>query len=162
MKIHAYEKLWLIASLILIVAFIATVTYGAVGMGIVLPDDRAEPIDPNTLDEDERFSDPRVEHIGDQEYEVYVVANMFFYQPDPIEVPANSEVTFYVTSRDVIHSFTVPGTNINTMVIPGEISTLTVEFDEPGEYGFICNEYCGMGHHDMVGQLIVVDEDEFE
>ena len=162
MKIHEYEKLWLVVSLILIVAFIATVTYGAVGLEIVLPDDREDPVDPNALDEDDRFAEPRVEQVGENEYEVYVVALTFIFQPDPIEVPANSEVTFYVTSADVIHSFTVPGTNVNTMVIPGEVSVLTVEFDEPGEYGVICHEYCGAGHHDMEAQLIVVDEDEFE
>lgn len=48
------------------------------------------------------------------------------------------------------------------MAIPGEVATMTVEFDEPGEYGVICNEYCGSQHHEMEGELIVVDEDEFE
>ncbi len=38
---------------------------------------------------------------------------------------------------------------------------MTVEFDEPGEYGVVCNEYCGSGHHDMEGELIVHPEDEF-
>ncbi len=60
--------------------------------------------------------------MGEDEYEAYVVAMTFIYQPDPIEVPANSEVTFYVTSRDVIHSFTVVGTNTNTMVIRRGVS----------------------------------------
>jgi cytochrome c oxidase subunit 2 len=48
------------------------------------------------------------------------------------------------------------------MVIPGQVATITVEFDEPGEYGILCNEYCGSGHHDMEGKLIVVPEDEYE
>jgi cytochrome c oxidase subunit 2 len=82
--------------------------------------------------------------------------------PVQIEVPANSEVTFYITSRDVTHSFSVVGTNVNTMVIPGEISQMTVQFDEPGEYGILCNEYCGEFHHTMEGKLNVVPEDEFD
>ncbi|MDQ2050766.1 cytochrome c oxidase subunit II [Natronolimnohabitans sp. A-GB9] len=162
MKIHTYEKLWLGAAMVLIVALIATITYGAVGLGISMVDDEEETIDPDALDEDDRFNDPRVEHVGENEYEAYVVARTFMYQPDPIEVPANSEVTFYVTSTDVIHSFSVVGTNINTMVIPGEVSSMTAEFDEPGEYGVVCNEYCGSGHHTMEGQLHVVPEDEFD
>ena len=48
------------------------------------------------------------------------------------------------------------------MVIPGEVSAMTVEFEDPGEYGVVCNEYCGAGHHDMEGQLIVHPEDEFD
>ncbi len=162
MNIHAYERLWVAGSMVLIVGFIATITYGAVGLGITMVDDGEEPLAPDEIDEDERFGEPRVEEVGDDEYEVYVVSATFFFQPDPIEIPAESEVTFYVTSRDVIHSFTVVGTNTNTMVIPGEVSAMTVEFDEPGEYGIVCNEYCGAGHHDMEGELIVLDPEEFE
>ncbi len=162
MNIHTYEKLWLVAAMVLIVGFIATVTYGAVGVGIEMVDDDGATLDPNSLDEDERFSDPRVEEVGEDEYEVYVVARQFLFQPDPIEVPANSEVTFYVTSADVIHGFEVAGTNVNTMVIPGEVAKLTVQFDEPDEYGIVCNEYCGSGHHGMEGKLIVTPEDEYD
>ncbi|GAB3672977.1 cupredoxin domain-containing protein [Halopiger thermotolerans] len=162
MNIHTYEKIWLVAAMVLIVGFIATITYGAVGPGIAMIDDEGGDIDPDNIDEHERFSDPGVTHVGGNEYEVNVVAQAWTYFPREIEVPANSTVTFYVTSRDVTHSFTVPGTNINTMVIPGEISKMTVEFDEPAEYGILCNEYCGSGHHTMEGKLTVVPEDEFD
>ncbi|SDK46553.1 cytochrome c oxidase subunit II [Natronorubrum texcoconense] len=162
MNIHTYEKLWLVAAMVLIVGFIATITYGSVGLGITMVGDQQPTIEPSEISDDERFGEPRVEHVGENEYEAYVVAQTFAFSPDPIEVPANSEVTFYVTARDVIHSFSVAGTNINTMVIPGEIAEMTVEFDEPGEYGIVCNEYCGSGHHDMEGMLHVVPEDEFD
>ncbi len=162
MNIHTYEKVWLIGSMVLIVGFIVTITYGAVGLGIAMVDDSEETIEPTELDEDERFAEPRVEQVGENEYEAYVVAQTFMFQPDPIEVPAGGEVTFYATSRDVIHSFSVVGTNVNTMVIPGEVATMTVEFDEPGEYGVVCNEYCGSGHHEMEGELHVVPEGEFD
>ena len=45
-----------------------------------------------------------------------VVAGMFSFAPDPIEVPAGKPVTFRLTSRDVIHGFEVVGTNANAMV----------------------------------------------
>ncbi len=162
MNIHTYEKLWLIGAMLLIVGFIATITYGSVGLGIAMIDDSEETIDPSDISDDDRFSDPRVEQVGDNEYEAYVVAQTFIFRPDPIEIPENSEVTFQVTSPDVIHSFSIVGTNVNTMVIPGEVSSMTAEFDEPGEYGVICNEYCGTGHHDMEGKIVVVPEEEFD
>lgn len=162
MNIHTYEKVWLVAAMVLIVGFIATITYGAVGPGIAMIDDDGGSIDPANINDHERFSEPGVTHVGGNEYEVAVVAQAWAYMPGEIEVPANSEVTFYVTSRDVTHSFTVVGTNMNTMVIPGEVSQMTVEFDEPGEYGILCNEYCGQGHHTMEGKLTVVPEDEFD
>lgn len=162
MRVHAYETLWLVAALLLVVGFILTITYGTVALGITMVDDREETLDPDEIDEDERFQDPRVEQTGENEYDVYVVAFQFLFDPRTIELPANSTVTFYVTSRDVIHSFSLVGTNTNTMVIPGEVSVMTVEFDEPGEFGVVCNEYCGIGHHDMEGLVRVVDEGGFE
>ncbi|QSX01050.1 cytochrome c oxidase subunit II [Haloterrigena alkaliphila] len=162
MNIHTYEKIWLGAAMALIVGFIATITYGAVGPGIAMVDDDGGSIDPGEISDHERFGDTGVEHVGGNEYEVTVVAQAWSYSPSEIEVPAGSEVTFYVTSRDVTHSFSVVGTNVNTMVVPGQISEMTVEFDEPGEYGILCNEYCGEGHHTMEGKLTVVPEDEFD
>ncbi len=162
MHIHRYEKLWLVVSLLLIVGLIATVTYGAVGAGVAMISDEEDTVDPNALSEDDRFAEPRVEHVGENEYEAYVVAQAFIFRPDPIEIPEGSTVTFYITSPDVIHGFQLAGTNVNTMVIPGEVAKLTVEFDEPGEYGVVCNEFCGSGHHDMEGLLIVHPEDEYE
>ena len=162
MHIHAYEKLWLALSIGLILALIGTVTYGAVGPGVAMVADTQPTIDPSTLDEDERFSEPRVEQVGENEYEAYVLAYQFGFEPTPIVVPANSTVTLHITSRDVIHGFEVAGTNANAMVVPGEVSEITVETDEPTEYGLVCNEYCGAGHHVMEGKIHVVSRSEFE
>ncbi|MFY4816183.1 cytochrome c oxidase subunit II [Halorubrum sp. Atlit-26R] len=162
MHIHAYEKLWLALSIVLILALIGTVTYGAVGPGVAMVADSQSTIDAGGIDEDERFSEPRVEQVGENEYEAYVVAYQFGFEPTPIVVPANSTVTLQVTSRDVIHGFEVAGTSANTMVVPGEVSEITVETDEPTEYGIVCNEYCGAGHHVMEGKLHVVSQSEFE
>ena len=165
MNIHSYEKFWLLASMVLIVGFILTITYGAVGLGIAMVDDSEDTIDPETLTEHPDFSDPGIEADGEGGYDVYVEAIQFAYFPNDMRVPGNSTVTFHVTSSDVIHSFSVVGTNANTMVIPGEIASVTVEtddVDEPRKYGVICTEYCGSGHHDMEAALTIVPEDEFE
>lgn len=162
MHIHKYEKFWLALALVLILAFIATVTYGAVGAGVSMVSDDEDPLNPDTLQDDPRFGEPRVEQVGENEYEAYVVARQFEFIPDPIVVPEHSTVTLYVTSADVIHGFSVVGTNANTMVIPGEVATLTVETDDPREFGIVCNEYCGPAHHSMEGKLVVVPEDEFD
>ncbi|ELZ32223.1 cytochrome c oxidase subunit II [Halorubrum ezzemoulense] len=162
MHIHAYEKLWLALSIVLILALIGTVTYGAVGPGVAMVADSQSTVDAAALDEDERFSEPRVEQVGENEYEAYIVAYQFGFEPSPIVVPANSTVTLHVTSRDVIHGFEVVGTSANTMAVPGEVSEITVETEEPTEYGLVCNEYCGAGHHVMEGKINVVSQSEFE
>jgi cytochrome c oxidase subunit 2 len=94
-----------------------------------------------------------------------MVAQIWSFLPDRIEVPAGSEVTFHLTARDVTHGFKLEGTNVNVMVLPGQISTLKATFDKPGTYDFICHEYCGyvagstIGHHTMYGQLTVLPAD---
>ena len=166
MEIHRFERLWILVSLLLIVGFIATVTYGAVGVGVQMVGDSGGTVDPGAVRAGEAagFSDPGVRATDDGGYAAYVVSYQFFFQPgtnEPIRVPAGSPVTFHVTSADVIHGFSLVGTNVNVMVIPGQITQFTVEFDRPGEYGIVCNEYCGAGHHTMEGRIVVVPADEF-
>ncbi len=161
MEIHRYEKLWLGAALLLIVTFISTIVFGAIGPGVAMVDADGGTIAPDELSESDRFSEPRVEHVGGDRYEVYVVARRFAFQPGTIDVPAGSNVTMYVTSADVIHGFEVVGTNVNVMAIPGQVARVEVHFEEPGEYGILCNEYCGSGHHVMEGKLNVVPQAEY-
>jgi cytochrome c oxidase subunit 2 len=166
MEIHRYEAVWIGVSMLLIVGWIATVTYGAVGVGIEMVDDSggqiAEPADPTAS---ENFEEPGVYQTGPDEYAVYVISRQFLFDPgssQAIRVPAGSTVTLYVTSADVIHGFEVAGTNVNAMVIPGQVTRMTVEFEDPATYGIVCNEYCGAGHHAMEGRLEVVPPAEFE
>jgi cytochrome c oxidase subunit 2 len=164
MHVHKYEKLWLAAALLLIVGLIGTITFGAVGAGVTMVDDSGGTVDPSSLSDHPQFGDPGVVQTGPNEYEVYVVSQQFSFSPDPIRVPAGSEVTFHITSRDVIHGYQVVGTNANTMAVPGQVSEMTVRFDETDEvreYGILCNEYCGAAHHTMEGKIVVVPADEY-
>jgi cytochrome c oxidase subunit 2 len=165
--IHRYEKLWTGASLLLIVGFIATVTYGAVAIGVTMVDDSGGTIDADSLGDHPEFGDPGVRATmedGERTADAWVVSRQFLYEPgtaSPITVPVDTPVTFHVTSADVIHGFSLVGTNVNTMVIPGQVAEITVEFSETGEYGLVCHEYCGAGHHDMAGVVDVVPRAAF-
>jgi cytochrome c oxidase subunit 2 len=163
MEIHRFEKLWLALSLLLIVSFVGTITYGSVSEGIEMVNDEGGTIDSANLSGTE-FEDPGVRQVGDNEFEVYVVARQFLFEPgtsDPIVLPEDSTVTFYVTSPDVTHGFNLAGTNLNTMVIPGQVAELTTNFAETGKYGIVCHEYCGSAHHTMEGELRVVPQSEY-
>ncbi|MFA1611185.1 cytochrome c oxidase subunit II [Halobellus rubicundus] len=165
MEIHRFEKLWFGASLLLIVVLIATIVYGAVGPGVAMVDDSGGIVDPSALTDSENFREPGVYEADDGGYDVYVRAQQFAFQPgtnSPIRVPADTDVTFYVSSPDVTHGFNLAGTNVNTMVIPGQVAEVTVNFDEPGTYHIVCNEYCGAAHHTMRGTVEVVPRDQFD
>lgn len=158
MKVDLYERFWMWASAVLIVIFLVTLVTTA-GSQAIRPPSHIETVDPTALSEHPEFGAPGVETQPDGSVRVTVVAEMFIWDPDPIEVPAGVPVTFRLTSADVIHGFEVVGTNANAMVIPGYVTEFSMTFDEAGEYLILCHEYCGLLHHEMMSKLIVQGED---
>ena len=52
-------------------------------------------------------------------------------------------------------TFNLQPMNINFQVVPGYDYGLEVVPTEVGEFQIVCNEFCGVGHHLMVGKIIV-------
>lgn len=156
MNVDLYEKIWMWGSGAIIVVFIASigVTFFA---ETIQPPSHVEVIDPETVRTDEEFGSPGVTIHDDGSATVVVQAFMFAFLPQEIRVPRRVPVTFRLTSPDVIHGFQIVQTNGNAMVVPGYVSQFTTEFADAGEYLIVCNEYCGLGHHNMMARLIVED-----
>ena len=156
MKVDLYEKIWMWLAAGLIAAFLGAIVFAA-GSQAMRPPSHVETIDPATVYDAPGFSDPGLVEEADGRLVVSIVAQVFIFDPDEIEVPARRPITFRITSTDVIHGFDIVGTNANAMVIPGYVTEFTISF-EPGEYLIACHEYCGLLHHDMQGMLIVEEE----
>jgi cytochrome c oxidase subunit II len=154
MHVDLYEKIWMWAAAGLIVLYVGAIVLTA-GTQAVNPPSHLETIDPTTLASNAEFATGRAVARSDGTVVVSVVTTMFAFGPDPIEVPANTPVTFRITSGDVVHGFQVVGTNANAMALPGYVSQFTTSFARRGEYIVACHEYCGLLHHAMVGKLIV-------
>jgi cytochrome c oxidase subunit 2 len=67
-----------------------------------------------------------------------------------------------MSSNDVIHSFYVPDYRIKQDVVPGRYTEMWFEAPDPGKSIIYCTEYCGTGHSDMLGEVIVHEQSEFE
>ena len=158
MNVEFYERIWMWAAVVLLVLFVGTILVTATGEAI-RPPSHMETIDPAALADSPEFSSPAETVRPDGSVVVSVVAQMFSFSPNPIEVPANRPVTFRLTSADVDHGFEIVGTNANAMVLPGYVSQFTMTFTKPGEYTIGCNEYCGLLHHNMTGTLVVKDRE---
>lgn len=154
MHVDLYERIWMWAAAVLIALFLGAIVV-TTAVQAVQPPSHVETVDPATLSTHPEFGHPVVITRPDGTVVVPVVATMYAFAPDPIEVPAHVPVTFRLTSADVIHGFGVVGTNANAMAIPGYVSQFTVTFARPGEYTIACNEYCGLMHHAMVGKVTV-------
>jgi cytochrome c oxidase subunit 2 len=153
MNVEFYEKIWMWLAVGVLAIFAGAVLLSA-GLAAVQPPSHMETVDPQALGQYPEFAPPAVRTQPDGTVVASVVASMYSFTPDPIEIPANQPVTFRITSDDVIHGFEVVGTNANAMAIPGYVNQFTMTF-QPGEYTIGCNEYCGLEHHNMVGRLIV-------
>ncbi len=154
MHIHRYERIWIGAGIVMLAFFLAVVATSAVVDGFV-PPSRVQTIDPTKVAQTPPFDRPGLRKVGELTYEAYYVAQIFSFTPATITVPAGSRITFYVTSSDVEHGFSIPETGVNTMVTPGWVSSVAHTFNRAGTYLLVCNEYCGSSHALMAAKVIV-------
>lgn len=81
------------------------------------------------------------------------------YQWYPIlQLQKGKEYVLHLSALDVNHGFSLYPLNVNFAVVPGFDYALRVTPTASGDFRIICNEFCGIGHHTMVGRVIVVDE----
>lgn len=153
MHIHKYERLWIRLSIGLLIVFGIAVAISSMSLGFELPG-ISERI-ASTGSAAPNAMTGWIRELGPKRYEVNIVAWAWAFDPDEIRVPVGSTVTFYLNSGDYLHGFKIRGTTASLMAIPGQTGQVTYTFDTPGEYLFVCHEYCGRGHHDMAGRVIV-------
>jgi cytochrome c oxidase subunit II len=106
-----------------------------------------------TVREDEQSGMPVVHPPPGSD--VYMIARLWEWYPI-LELEEGKEYRLHLSSLDWMHGFSLQPVNINLQIHPNYEMVLTVTPDKAGEYGVICNEYCGIGHHQMLGKLIVV------
>ena len=159
LHIDWWESMWIRISIVVLIGFTAAIFYATTQLGIQVPGVHMR-IDPTTVNDPAKspFANPQVTQIAEGEYEAYVRSQIWLFTPAEIRIPVGSKLTMYVTSQDVQHGFKIDRTNVNVMVLPGQVSKMSHTFTEAGIYNFICHEYCGVGHHTMFGRIIVEDE----
>jgi cytochrome c oxidase subunit 2 len=88
-------------------------------------------------------------------------AFQYGFAPDPLVVRAGEQVRLLVKSRDVSHGAMIPEVDFSTEIPTGERKA--AEFTAPttpGEYPVFCSVFCGPGHGDMRGRLVVLPTEE--
>ena len=146
MTIDKSEKIVMIIAGSILALFIFSILYAR---------DKYKSDLPECIPYNKAYAEPRINKIDDKTYQVFVVAQMWMFQPSQIYIPVGSEVDFYLTSKDVVHGFNIADKNVNMMAIYGNINKTTVKFEKPGIYKITCHEYCGIGHQNMQAEVIV-------
>ena len=159
MNVDLYERIWMWAVGGMLALFFASTAFAALGSRIH-PPSHVETIDPATALTDPRFRQQGVSVDTEGRVHATVVGLMFAWLPQQMVLPADTPVTFHLTSVDVIHGYQIVRTNGQSMVVPGYVSQFTTRLPA-GEYLVACNEYCGIGHHTMVTRIQVVPPAEW-
>jgi cytochrome c oxidase subunit II len=161
MKVDLYERIWMWGVAFMLALFFSATAWAAWTKS-VHPPSHVESIDPAKVLSDPRFARQGVSTDAAGRLHARVVGLTFVWMPAELTIPAATPVTFHVTALDVQHGFQIVRTNGQSMVVPGYVSQFTTQFDEPGEYLVVCNEYCGVGHHTMAGKLLVVPKAQWQ
>jgi cytochrome c oxidase subunit 2 len=82
-------------------------------------------------------------------------ASQYRFSPDTIRVKAGTPVELHIVSMDVVHGWAIQALNLNATVVPGKETVIRFTPTKAGRYPFVCSVYCGPGHLEMKGELIV-------
>lgn len=86
--------------------------------------------------------------------DVYLLAQMWSWYP-ALRLQEGVSYTLHLSALDVNHGFSLYPANLNLQVVPGYDYGLKITPNQPGEYRIMCNEFCGIGHHNMLGSIVV-------
>ena len=110
-------------------------------------------------------------HPPDETLNIYVVGKQWMWkfqhldgqrEINELHVPVGRAVKLITTSEDVIHDFFVPAFRVKADVLPGRYVTIWFQPTRPGRYHLFCAEYCGTRHSGMIGEVVVMEPNEYE
>jgi len=83
-----------------------------------------------------------------------LAAQMWRWYP-VLRLKQGARYTLHLSSLDLNHGFSLFPVNLNFQVVPGYDYGLTIVPNAAGDFRIVCNEFCGINHHMMVGKVVV-------
>jgi cytochrome c oxidase subunit 2 len=93
--------------------------------------------------------------VAEQPAEIRISAKKFEYHPNKVTAKLGQPVVLVLTSEDRIHGFKMPDFGLRTDIVPGQETRVTLTPDKAGSFTFFCDVFCGDGHEEMEGTLVV-------
>jgi len=88
--------------------------------------------------------------------DVYLIARLWQWWPI-LEFEKDQTYRLHISSMDWTHGFSLQPVNINLSIHPEYDMVVTITPNEAGEFSVVCNEFCGIGHHTMIGKIYVTE-----
>ena len=94
-------------------------------------------------------------HPGERE--IHIIAKKFTFTPDTITLKKGEPVVLVLSSQDRKHGFSLRAFGIRADVNPGETARIRLTPNKTGKFTFSCDVFCGEGHEDMTGTVVVTE-----
>jgi cytochrome c oxidase subunit 2 len=91
------------------------------------------------------------------EREIHITAKKFDFTPDNINLKKGEPVVLVVSSQDRKHGFNLRAFGIRADVNPGGTTRIRLTPDKTGKFTFSCDVFCGEGHEDMTGTIVITE-----
>jgi cytochrome c oxidase subunit 2 len=97
---------------------------------------------------------PSVQEATDRRV-IEIIAKRYEFVPSSVEVVQGERVRLVVKSGDGLHGFGIKQFDVSKEIPRG--ATVNIDFtpDMAGEFPILCTEFCGDGHEQMKGVLVV-------
>jgi cytochrome c oxidase subunit 2 len=91
------------------------------------------------------------------EREIHITAKKFEFTPDTITLKKGEPVVLVLSSQDRKHGFNLRAFGIRADVNPGGTAQIRFNPSKTGKFTFSCDVFCGEGHEDMTGTMVVTE-----
>jgi cytochrome c oxidase subunit 2 len=88
---------------------------------------------------------------------VQITASRFTYAPDKVTLKKGEPVVLELRTSDRKHGFKLTAFDVRADVEPGEVVRVRIVPDKAGTFLFACDQFCGSGHEEMDGTIVVTD-----
>jgi cytochrome c oxidase subunit 2 len=86
---------------------------------------------------------------------IHITARNFEFSPGTINVRKGVPVVLELSSADRRHGFSLSAFGVRADIKPGGVSRVRFTPDRAGRFTFLCDVFCGDGHEEMTGTLVV-------
>jgi cytochrome c oxidase subunit 2 len=88
---------------------------------------------------------------------IRITAKNFEFTPNSISLKKGVPVVLEFVSQDRRHGFSLRAFGIRTDIKPGATARVSFTPDRAGNFSFKCDVFCGDGHEDMTGTIVVTE-----
>jgi cytochrome c oxidase subunit 2 len=93
--------------------------------------------------------------------DAFLQASRYTWYPNLV-LQSGVEYRVWLSSADALHGFALIGQNLNLEVAPRHAMGAKIKLGKPGHYLIVCNEFCGLGHHRMMGYMDVITAQQMQ